>query len=77
MITKLLAWIPVNMAGILGIVQAVIKFIKEVLTLAIDLLLPIIPGDKFDKVVYATRDIVNKIDEIVEKIKNFFLQAIP
>lgn len=74
MFAKLLSWIPVNIAGLLGIVQGVLKCIKEILTVVINILLPIIPGDKFDDVVLKVRDIVNKIDEAVEKVKSFFLK---
>ncbi|MCX5657962.1 MAG: hypothetical protein NTZ48_07100 [Candidatus Omnitrophica bacterium] len=75
MLAKLLSWLPTNIAGILGIVQAVIKFIKELLTLAVNILLPVIPGDKFDGIVIKVRDAMNKIDEGVEKIKSFLLKV--
>jgi len=72
---KLLSWLPINIAGILGIIQAIIKFIKEVLTLVVNLLLPVIPSHKFDDIVMKVRNIMNKIDEGVEKIKNFLLKV--
>jgi phage-related protein len=73
---KLLKWIPANIVGLLGIVQAVLKCIKEILTVIIDVLLPVIPGDKFDKVIKLVRDIVNKADGFVQKIKDFFLKTV-
>ena len=74
MLTKLLGWLPANLAGVLGIIQAVIKLIKEILTLVVDILYPIIPSKQFKKVIDTVRGIVNKIDEWIEKIKGFFLK---
>ena len=75
---KLLSLIPIfnpkAIAGVLGIIQAAIKFIKEVITLIINLLFPIIPDGKFEEIVLKVRDIINKVDEAVGKIKDFFLK---
>jgi phage-related protein len=74
--TKLLKWLPLNLAGLIGIIQGIIKVIKEILTAIINILFPIIPGEgNFEKIVLKIRDIVNKVDEVVEKIKGFFLKA--
>ena len=69
--TKLIQWIPKNLTAMLGIVQVVIKFGKEVCTLVIDILGPIIPGD--EALVRKIRDIFNALDGWVEKIKSFLL----
>lgn len=75
---KLLSIIPIfNLkayAGLIGIIQAAVKFIKEVLTLIVDLLYPVIPSAKFKAIIDKVRKIVNKIDEILEKIKGWFLK---
>ena len=73
MLAKLISWIPKNLGAIIGIIQAVVKFVKEALTLVVDILLPIIPGDKFDDVVDKVREIVNSIDGVLEKIKEWLL----
>ena len=73
-LAKLKSYIPTNIAGILGIVQSIIKFVKEVCTLAIDLICPIIPGDKDEKLIAFVRNLCNKIDEVIEKIKAFLLK---
>ena len=75
MLAKLLGWLPANLAGVLGIIQAVIKLIKEILTLVVDILYPIIPSKQFKKVIDTVRGIVNKIDEWIEGIKGFFLKT--
>ena len=72
---KLLSYIPKNIASILGIIQSVIKFGKEVCTLLINLICPIIPGDNDDKAVTIVRGFFNSIDAVVEKIKAFLLKT--
>jgi hypothetical protein len=72
---KLLAWLPKNIAALLGIVQVVIKFVKEVATLALDLIAPLIPGDKDDKAIKIVRDLCNNVDGWVQKIKDFLLKT--
>ena len=71
MLKKLIQWIPTNIMAILGIIQAVIKFVKEVCTLIVDILGPIIPGDSVEGVVTKVRAIFNTIDEWIEKLKDF------
>lgn len=73
MIEKIMVWIKVNCAGVFGIAQAVVKFVKEVLTALINILLPVIPYDQFDPIVMKVRDAVNKVDEFLENIKEKFL----
>ena len=76
MLAKLLAWLPLNLASILGIVQGVIKLLKEILTAIVNILFPLIPGEgKFEQIVTKIRDIVNVADGWVEKIKSFLLKA--
>lgn len=71
---KIIAWIGLNIATVLGIVQAVLKLLKEVLTGIVNTLFPLFPDNgKFETVVNKVRDIVNAIDEWVEKIKEMFL----
>ena len=69
LLKKLFQWIPKNIGAIIGILQAVVKFGKEVCTLFIDIVAPIIPGDGDDKLVASIRGVFNTIDEILEKIK--------
>lgn len=72
--TKLLQWLPTVLAGVLGVLQVVVKFIKEVLTLAVDILFPIIPNDKVKAIVLKIREIVNKADEWIQKGKDVILK---
>ncbi len=70
---KVWAWILANGASILGIIQAVIKAVKELLTAVVNLLSIFIPSDKIEKIVMTVRNILNKIDEWVEIIKEKLL----
>ena len=73
-ILKVLSIVPNTLLGILGVVQAVIKFVKEVCTLAIDILSPVIPN--VNLVVEWIREKINVIDSWVEKIKEFLLNFV-
>ena len=72
-VTKIIQWIMVFIAGNLGIVQAAIKFVKEVLTLIIDILFPIIPIAKFQAVVLAIRNGINAVDGWLEQLKAWLI----
>ena len=70
----LVKWIALNGASIIGMVQAVLKFVKELLTLVINILFPIIPDGKFEQIVLKVRDVVNKVDAFIEKYKGYLLK---
>jgi len=72
-ITKIIQWIMVFIAGNLGIVQAAIKFVKEVLTLIVDILFPIIPIAKFQRFIISVRATMETIDGWVEKLKAWLI----
>lgn len=65
--------IPKNIAGILGIVQQVIPFIREFLVFATRVCAVLIPGDRDDKVVAIIVHYFNIMEKGFEKFKNFFL----
>ena len=69
MITKIITWIKVNGASILGIAQAVIKGLKEILTAVVNLLSIFIPTIPAQKIVVAIRAFLELIDGWIEKIK--------
>jgi phage-related protein len=70
---KIWTWILANGASVLGIIQAVIKAVKEILTAVVNLLSIFIPSDKIEQIVMAVRNILNKIDEWIEIIKEKLL----
>ena len=72
-VTKIIQWVMVFLAGNLGVIQAAIKFVKELLTLVVDILFPIIPIAKFQKIVLAIRGGVETVDGWVEKVKAWLI----
>lgn len=76
-IIKLLKLIPLNIAGLIGIAQGIVKTLKEILTTIVNNIFPLTPNDgTFEKIVKKVRDVVNKIDEALEKVKGFFLKTV-
>jgi len=73
-IKKVLTTVPKVVSGILGVAQAIVKFIKEVLTLAVDILYPAIPSAKFKVVVDTIRGIINVADKCLQELKVSFLK---
>jgi len=73
---KLLSWLPAIVVPLLGILEAALKFLKELLTLVVTLLFPIIPNEGFKKVVTLIRGIVDKAYDLLSQWKEKILSAI-
>jgi len=71
---KILTWIKVNGATVLGVTQAAIKVLKELLTGVVNLVSLVLPKATSSKLVEQVRGILNTIDELVEKIKSYLLK---
>jgi hypothetical protein len=71
---KLLNWIPAIVAPLLGILEAVLKFLKEVLTLIVTILFPIIPNAGFKALVTKIRAIVDKAYDLLSAWKDTILK---
>ena len=72
----ILKWVYLNLASILGGVQAALKCVKEVLTAVLNLLGYPFFANKFgqyQEIVVKVRDVVNRVDDFVEKIKNYLI----
>jgi len=76
MINKLKAWVTVFLPTILGIAEAVLKLLKETLTLIADILFPVIPIEKFKQVVNSLRALINKAYEWLSNAKDAVLKKI-
>ena len=70
---KIITWVLVNGATLLGCLQAVIKAIKELLTGVVNLLSIFMPQIAAQKGVEIIRNILNSIDDIIEKAKGYLL----
>ena len=69
----ILRWVLANGATLLGLVQAIIKALKELLTGVVNLLSLFMPQDIANKLVAVVRTILNNIDDIIEKIKQYLV----
>lgn len=77
-VTKIISWVKLNLASVLGMIQVVLKFIKEVLTLALNIIFPAFPhSEKFEATVVKVRDFINTIDAWVETLKSYLLVLQP
>lgn len=75
-IVKLLKTLPAVLVTILGIIEALIKFAKEVLTLAVDILFPVIPVAWFKKLVTGLRAGLDAIYNVFSALKELILKKI-
>lgn len=66
---KIVTWIMVNGGALIGILQGIIKVLKELVTLIVDLISLVMPGHVSQAVVDKIRAIFNTIDEWLEKAK--------
>lgn len=73
---KILAWLLVNGATVLGLLQAIVKAMKELLTGVINLLSLFIPSVAAQQIVKMVRDALNKVDEVIEMMKGYFLPKV-
>ena len=71
---KIIAWIMANGATVLGLLQAIVKALKELATGVVNLLSLVMPQSGAKKVVEAVRGVFNKIDEMIEKIKGYLIK---
>jgi len=74
--TKILTWIKVNLASVLGMIQASIKAVKEVLTAVINLISIFIPAIAAQKIVLKIRGMLETLDGWIEKIKPYLVLVV-
>ncbi len=78
-IKKLILWIPKNLGGALGIVQAIVRCIREIAIVLVRLICPLLSfgadGKTDDRIIQQVADIAGKIDAGIEVIKNKLLVA--
>ena len=69
LITKVIKWLMMNGAALLGILQALVKIVKELLTLLVDIISLIGTIEWAQKLIDKIRAICNKIDDTIEWMK--------
>lgn len=73
-ITKILLMLPASLVSIFAIAQGIIKLVKEILSSALTILVPLFP--KTQEFILKLREWINTIDLWVEKIKQILLGII-
>lgn len=73
-IIKVVTWVMSNGATVLGLVQAIIKALKELMTGVVNLLSLIMPSAAAGKWVEIVRGAFNKVDDLIEKLKAFLIK---
>lgn len=71
---KIVTWILANGATLIGVLQALVKAVKELVTGVVNLLSLFLSKDAADASVRTLRGILNKVDEGLEWIKGFLLK---
>jgi phage-related protein len=74
LITKIVTWVLANGATLLGILQSLVKAVKELLTGVINLISLILSKEIAASWVDAVRNALNAIDEVIEKLKGYLLK---
>ena len=72
---KIISWVMVNGATFLGLLQSIVKIVKELLTGVVNLLSLFLTQEQAEKVVKAVRSAVNVVDDVLEKIKGLLIGA--
>ena len=74
----ILSWLGLNLATVLGVAQALLKLIKELLTGMLNIVFPLWVGhnEAFEASVMKVRDFCQTIDGWIESIKGFFLKGV-
>lgn len=70
---KIITWVMSNGATLLGLLQAIIKAIKELLTGVVNLLSLIMPQAATNKIIEKLRAVLNKVDKGIEFLKKYLL----
>jgi phage-related protein len=70
---KIIKWLLANGATVLGVLQAIVKMIKELVTGVVNVLSIFMPLETAEKLVETLRGLINKVDSILEWIKEKLL----
>ncbi len=71
---KVITWVMANGATLLGLIQAIVKAVKELLTGIVNLISLILPQSTADDAVAKVRDFMNKIDDVIETVKGYLIK---
>lgn len=72
--SKVISWVLVNGATLIGVLQAIVKAIKELVTGVVNLLSLFLTAEAAEVSVKTVRGILNTIDDALEKVKGFLIK---
>jgi hypothetical protein len=71
---KIVVWILANGATLLGLLQALLKVVKELVTGVVNIISLFLPLEVANDMVKSLRAFLNTADDFIENIKKFFLK---
>lgn len=72
--SKIISWVLVNGATLIGVLQAIVKAVKELVTGVVNLLSLFMSAEAAEISVKTVRGILNKVDDGLEKVKGFLIK---
>lgn len=73
---RIIVWLKANGAGVLGTLQSILKNIKELLTLVVNVIAIFLPVGKAVVLITLIRNVVNFLDQKLEERKGALLDEI-
>jgi hypothetical protein len=73
---KILTWLKMNGASLLGALQLVIKAVKEAITAIVNLVSIVIPAMAAEAVILKVRGVCEAVDGWIEKVKVWLLAIV-
>ena len=71
---KIITWVMLNGATLLGVLQAIVKAVKELVTGIVNLLSLFMTKEAAEASVKVLRGALNKVDEFIEGVKGFLVK---
>lgn len=71
---KILTWVMLNGATLIGVLQSIVKAIKELATGVVNLMSLFMTKEAAEVSVTTVRNVLNKVDSILENIKVYFIK---
>ena len=71
---KVIQWVMVNGASILGVTQAVVKAVKELVTAIVNVISIFMSKEQAEDSVKTVRGLINKLDDVLENIKTWLVK---
>ena len=72
---KVITWVLLNGATLLGVLQAIVKAVKELVTGVVNLLSLFVTVEAAEAMVKTVRGALNKVDSVLESIKGFLVRG--